>query len=60
VDVEQLTEFAQGLDGVAVARNYRYMCSDPGQALIKEDIKEDVEKLNLNPVIVAACSHQMH
>lgn len=55
MDVEQLTEFAQGLDGVAVASNYRYMCSDPGQALIKED----VEKLNLNPVIVAACSPQM-
>jgi len=56
VDVEQVTEFARGLDSVVVARNYKYMCSDPGQNLIKEDI----ENLGLNRVIVAACSPQMH
>ena len=41
VDVEKVTEFAQGLDSVVVARNYKYMCSDPGQNLIKEDIKKE-------------------
>jgi heterodisulfide reductase subunit A len=32
------------------------MCSDPGQALIKEDIQKE----NLNRVIVASCSPIMH
>jgi heterodisulfide reductase subunit A len=56
VDVEAVTEFAQGLDSVVVARNYKFMCSEPGQSMIKEDI----ENLQLNRVVVAACSPQMH
>ena len=56
VDVEAVTEFAQQLPNVVVARNYQYMCSDPGQALIKQDIVE----LGLDKVVVAACSPQMH
>jgi len=56
VDVEAVTEFAQQLPNVIVARNYQYMCSDPGQALIKQDIVE----LGLDKVVVAACSPQMH
>ena len=39
VDVEKVAEFARGLKSVAVARNYKYMCSDPGQNMIKNDIK---------------------
>ena len=56
VDVESVAEFAQELDGVVVAREYSYMCSDPGQDLIKEDIQE----LDLNRVVVASCSPLMH
>jgi len=56
VDVEEVTKFAQGLDSVAVARNYKYMCSDPGMDLIKKDIKE----MGVNRVVVASCSPQMH
>ena len=56
VDVEAVTEFAQTLDGVVLARDYTYMCSDPGQALIKDDIR----KHNLNRVVVASCSPLMH
>ena len=56
VDVERVSDFARGLDSVAVARNYKFMCSDPGQAMIKDDIKE----LGLNRVVVAACSPRMH
>ena len=56
VDVEAVTQFAQGLEDVVVARNYKFMCSDPGQALIKNDIAE----LGLNRVVVAACSPRMH
>jgi len=56
VDVEEIVRFAQGLDGVVTARDYKFMCSDPGQELIKKDIKG----LGLNRVVVAACSPTMH
>lgn len=56
VDIDAVTEFAARLPYVAVARNYTYMCSDPGQALIKGDIVEH----NLNRVVVASCSPRMH
>jgi heterodisulfide reductase subunit A len=56
VNVEEVAEFAQRLDGVVLAREYSYMCSDPGQDLITEDIRE----LSLNRVVVASCSPLMH
>ena len=56
VDVDEVTEFAKTLPSVAVARNYKYSCSEPGQDTIKEDIK----KLDLNRVVVASCSPRMH
>ena len=56
VDIEKVTAFAQTLPHVAVARNYQYMCSDPGQDLIKNDIKN----LGIDRVVVAACSPRMH
>lgn len=56
VDVAAVAEHAAGLDGVTLARDYSYMCSDPGQELIKQDI----ENLGLNRVVVASCSPLMH
>ncbi len=56
VDVAQVIEFAKGLPSVVVARDYKFMCSDPGQDLIKNDIKE----LGLNRVVVASCSPRLH
>ncbi len=56
VDVAAVTEFARGLDGVVIARDYTYMCSDPGQDLIKQDIAEH----GLNRVVVASCTPLMH
>lgn len=56
VDVESVATYAQQLDGVGLARDYSYMCSDPGQDLIKEDI----QKYGLNRVVVASCSPLMH
>jgi heterodisulfide reductase subunit A len=56
VDVEAVAAFAAGLPGVVVARDYVYMCSDPGQALIRQDI----EAHDLNRVVVASCSPRMH
>jgi heterodisulfide reductase subunit A2 len=56
VDVKRLTEYAATLPAVAVAREYKYMCSDPGQALIRADIAEH----KLNRIVVAACSPLLH
>lgn len=56
VDIARLTEYAAMLPNVVVARDYRYMCSDPGQELIKKDIEEH----RLNRVVVAACSPLLH
>jgi len=56
VDVEEVTHFAATLPGVLVARHYAYMCSDPGQELIRKDIQE----LEISRVVVASCSPLMH
>ncbi len=56
VDVEAVREFASRLPGVVVARNYTYMCSEPGQGLIKQDCEEQ----KLKRVVVASCSPRMH
>ncbi len=56
VDIDRVTAFARTLPHVAVARNYQYVCSDPGQDLIKNDIKN----LGIDRVVVAACSPRMH
>jgi heterodisulfide reductase subunit A2 len=56
VDVAAVAEYAAALEDVVIARHYAYMCSDPGQALIKDDI----EALDLDRVVVASCSPLMH
>jgi len=56
VDVKAVAEFAGGLPSVVIARDYQYMCSDPGQELIKSDILA----YELNRVVVASCSPRMH
>jgi len=56
VDVSEVIRFARDLDAVVVARDYKFMCSEPGQNLIKDDIKE----LGLNRVVVASCSPMLH
>jgi heterodisulfide reductase subunit A len=56
VDCKEVAEFAATLPHVVLARDYRYTCSDQGQELIKNDIKE----YKLNRVIVASCSPRLH
>lgn len=56
VDVPQVVEFARKLPNVALARDYQFMCSDPGQDMIKQDIREQ----GLERVVVASCSPLMH
>ncbi len=56
VDVVAVRDFAAQLPHVAVAREYKFMCSDPGQDMIRRDIKD----LALDRVVVASCSPLMH
>ncbi len=56
VDVERVVEELRRYPGVAHAVDYSYMCSDPGQSIIREAIRES----GLDAVIVAACSPYMH
>ncbi len=56
VDVPQVVEFAKGLPSVVVAREYKFVCSDPGQDIIKKDIKEQ----KLNRVVISSCSPRLH
>ncbi|HEY4744700.1 MAG TPA: CoB--CoM heterodisulfide reductase iron-sulfur subunit A family protein [Desulfuromonadaceae bacterium] len=56
VDVERVAQEVGQLPGVAFATDYKYMCSDPGQSLLKKAITEQ----RLSHVVVAACSPRMH
>jgi len=57
VDVEEVAKWAgQNVKDVAVARDYRFMCSSLGQKMIEEDI----EREGLTRVVVAACSPHLH
>lgn len=56
VDCARVAQALGELPGVAHAVDYKYMCSDPGQSLIKQAIAEK----KLDGVVVAACSPRMH
>ena len=56
IDINALVRYTGGLPGVVVAREYKYMCSDPGQELIRQDIRDQ----KLDRIIVAACSPHLH
>jgi heterodisulfide reductase subunit A len=59
VDVVEVARWAaENLrqQGVVVAREYKFMCSSPGQDLIGDDIREQ----RLNRIVVAACSPHLH
>lgn len=56
IDVVKLADYALSLPDVVLAREYKFMCSDNGQSMIKEDIEAGL----INRVVVAACSPRMH
>ncbi|WP_372681743.1 FAD-dependent oxidoreductase, partial [Desulfosarcina sp.] len=56
VRVTEVAAFARGLKNVVVSRDYKFMCSDPGQEMIENDIR----KYGLNRVVVASCSPRLH
>ena len=56
VRVTEVADFARGLKNVVVSRDYKFMCSDPGQEMIETDI----HTYGLNRVVVASCSPRLH
>lgn len=56
VDVTKVAEYAKTLPDVVTAKHYTYMCSEPGQRLIQDDIKAD----KLDRIVIATCSPRMH
>jgi heterodisulfide reductase subunit A len=56
VDTEAVVEMAASLPNVTVARGYKYTCSEPGQQMIQEDIRNE----GINRVVVASCTPRMH
>ena len=51
IDVAEVQQYIAALPGVKVSRDYKYMCSDPGQEMIAQDIREH----KLERLVVAAC-----
>jgi len=56
VDVEKVAEAAREMPGVVYATDYKYMCSEPGQNMIKDAIAEH----KLDRIVVASCSPRLH
>lgn len=56
IDIEDVKKFLNEIPDVAVIRDYLFMCSDPGQELIKKDVADGL----VNRVVVAACSPRTH
>jgi heterodisulfide reductase subunit A len=56
IDVVKLKDYALTLPDVVLAKEYKFMCSDNGQKLIRDDIESGL----INRVVVAACSPRMH
>ena len=56
VDCDAVRESIEHLPNIIIARTNDFTCSDPGQNIIRNDILE----LNLNRVVVAACTPKIH
>jgi heterodisulfide reductase subunit A len=56
VDCPRVAKACEWLPGVEVSIDYKYMCSDPGQNMIKKEI---IDK-KLDAIVVGSCSPHMH
>ncbi|MDP2953942.1 MAG: FAD-dependent oxidoreductase, partial [Chloroflexota bacterium] len=56
VDIPRVLEAARKMPLVTYVADHRYICSDNGQAEIREAIKEQ----RLNRVVIGSCSPRMH
>lgn len=56
VDTDRVAEVCRLIPGVTVSKVHTFMCSDPGQQTISDDIKNE----KLERVVVASCSPFLH
>jgi heterodisulfide reductase subunit A len=56
IDVEAVRAFAETLPDVVISRKDLFMCSDSGQEMIKQDIRDGL----VDKVVVAACTPRTH
>ncbi len=56
IDVAKVAEMAAAEQGVVFSKDYQYMCSQTGQTLIIDAIKE----YKLTGIVVCSCSPRMH
>lgn len=56
VKIKEVTERTSKTSDVVFVADHKYLCSEPGQALIKESIRQQ----HLDAIVVAACSPAMH
>ena len=56
VDVHKVAETLKNEPGVVYSTDYQYMCSEAGQNMVKDAIKE----YNLTGVVICSCSPRMH
>ena len=56
VEVERLAKEAESFPGVAYSATYKYLCSEPGQQIMKTAIEEH----NLDRIVIASCTPRMH
>jgi heterodisulfide reductase subunit A2 len=56
VDIKNAVSESEKLSDVVISRENVFMCSDPGQKMVEEDIKNN----NLDRVVIAACSPSLH
>jgi heterodisulfide reductase subunit A len=56
IDVNAVEQYAATLPNVVMTKSYKFMCSDPGQQLIRDDIARH----QITHLVVASCSPLMH
>ncbi|MFW9845183.1 MAG: FAD-dependent oxidoreductase [Candidatus Thorarchaeota archaeon] len=56
VDINRVLKAVKGLPDVVHAEDYKYVCSKPGQQIMKGRVKEH----RLNRIVIASCSPRMH
>ena len=56
IDIEKVMEAIRKLHNVEVTEDYKYVCSKPGQQILKDHIKRS----RLDGIVIAACSPRMH
>ncbi|RJX27546.1 MAG: CoB--CoM heterodisulfide reductase iron-sulfur subunit A family protein [Dethiobacter sp.] len=56
VDIEAVVEAAKKMPGVVYTGEYKYMCSEIGQSMIRDTIKKE----QLDRLVIASCSPRMH